>query len=126
MHERFCGIVRKSSFAAQVRVYSPESLHSELEAAARRFCSERVRVDLRPPPAGSAAAGAAGAAAAASGGGGGPGPEVTLPRLFGWYRKDFGGSAAELLQWVRGFVPASVAAQLGQAALRRDVRVVFE
>ena len=83
------------------RVFGASSLDSDLEAAARKFCSERVRVDLEEG-------------------------EVTLPVLFEWYRKDFATTAGGLLEWVSAYVPSSVAQNLGTLAQRKHVKISYE
>ena len=58
-----------------IQVYSSKNLDRGLNAAARSFCSQEVRVDVGAR-------------------------RVSLSKIFEWYATDFGSNERELLQWV--------------------------
>jgi hypothetical protein len=93
--------VCRTAATPPARLFTHENLDRELEAATRRFCSERVRVDMANN-------------------------EVTLPLLFDWYRKDFSSSPAGLLEWVSPRLPASLSAQLMEISQRKEFKITFE
>jgi hypothetical protein len=46
--------------------------------------------------------------------------EVALPAIFELYHDDFGGSDADILYWVRAYVPAEIRADLDRALQKDD------
>ena len=84
-----------------VRLFTPQNLERELEGAARKFCSEHVRVDMVKS-------------------------EVTLPLIFDWYRKDFSQSPVGLITWVAPRLPSETAQNLSLLSQRREIKIIFE
>uniref|UniRef100_A0A7S4JD35 DEP domain-containing protein n=1 Tax=Guillardia theta TaxID=55529 RepID=A0A7S4JD35_GUITH len=90
-----------TSATPPARVFTPESLDRQLETATKKFCTERVKVDVSQG-------------------------EITLPVVFDWYRKDFSNNPSGLLSWVASRLPPSLSHQIAQLAQRKDVKIAFE
>jgi hypothetical protein len=74
--------VRGTRSCPALAVYDPDQLDSQLDAATRAFCCERVQVE----PQGSRTV-------------------VTLPAIFEWYQEDFGAAEGDMLHWLAAYLP---------------------
>lgn len=52
--------------------------------------------------------------------------EVHLPALFKWYRRDFGNTEREVLEWVKPFLFRDKQAQLQQILDRNHWTIVYD
>lgn len=81
-----------------IRVFTGDNLERGLEAAARSFCSQEVCIDNN---------------------------EVTMSKIFLWYKQDFGSTDKELLRWVFQYLPEEEQEKLNFLLGTPDIKVSY-
>eukprot|EP00667_Euglena_gracilis_P003267 EG_transcript_3273 len=84
----------------RLKAYSPANIDAELQVATEEFLEE-VQVIVQRD-------------------------EVHLPALFKWYRRDFGNTEREVLEWVKPFLFRDKQAQLQQILDRNHWTIVYD